>query len=36
MYAYWHSGFGADLFALATSATVIGISLWGALRRVRA
>ena len=36
MYAYWHSGFGADLFALATSAAVIAISLWGALRRVGA
>jgi hypothetical protein len=35
MYAYWHSGFGADLFALVTSAAVIAISVWGALRRVR-
>ena len=36
MYDYWHSGFGGELFVMATSAAVIGISLWGALRRVRA
>ena len=31
-FAYWHLGFGADLFAWATSAIVIGITLWNALR----
>jgi hypothetical protein len=35
MYAYWHTGFGADIFALVTSAAVISISVWGALRRAR-
>jgi hypothetical protein len=36
MYAYWHTGFGAHLFALVASAAVIAISVWGALRRARA
>ena len=33
-FAYWHTGFGADLFAWTTPAVVIAVSLWGALRRV--
>jgi exosortase/archaeosortase family protein len=36
MYDYWHTGFGAHLFALVASAAVIAISVWGALRRAHA
>jgi hypothetical protein len=36
MYAYWHTGSGAHIFALVASATVIAISVWGALRRAHA
>jgi exosortase/archaeosortase family protein len=32
-FTYWHSGFGADLFAWTTSAIVIGITLLNALSR---
>jgi hypothetical protein len=34
-YAYWHSGFGEQLFAWATPAAVIAISLWGSLQNLR-
>jgi galactitol-specific phosphotransferase system IIC component len=36
MYTYWHTGFGAHIFALVASAAVIAISVWGALRRAHA
>ncbi len=31
-YAYWHAGFGAQLFAWGMPVIVIGIASWGALR----
>lgn len=34
-YAYWHTGFGAQLFAWTTPAAIIAISLWGAFRSGR-
>jgi hypothetical protein len=34
-YAYWHSGFGEQLFAWTTPAAVIAISLWGSLQNLR-
>lgn len=35
-FVYWHDGFGQHLFAWAMTFSVLLISLWGALRRVRA
>jgi hypothetical protein len=35
-FTYWHEGTGQHLFAWATTLTVLGISLWGALREGRA
>jgi hypothetical protein len=34
-FTYWHEGTGQHLFAWATTLTVLGISLWGALREAR-
>jgi exosortase/archaeosortase family protein len=31
-YAYWHAGFGAQLFVWTSSAAIVGVALWGVLR----
>lgn len=35
LFTYWHTGFGADLFAWSTPLVVMAISLWGILRKVQ-